>query len=216
MPWAALSITLTPYYNSESQPLIRSGKTPKTGNTSSYGFINPITASAPGRYGTFEQHESATPPRLRENGWVEVHLPDSYVYYVNPSARVVADVEMRNDRLFSAVMRHLEMEQHKDAVEGAAEGAELWLRDAGSIKKGFIPVRWWVDHKERSVVFDKAFDVAIKRKALKKKKEDEDRESGFFFFWFLWRWMLKFRVSQSWIWSIGIGLLWRLILRMLL
>ncbi|KAF8351022.1 hypothetical protein F5887DRAFT_912925 [Amanita rubescens] len=44
-----------------------------------------------------------------------------------------------------------------------------------SRRGSFIPVKWWVDHKERSVVFDNAFDVAIKRRALKKKKEDEDR-----------------------------------------
>ena len=104
------------------------------------------------------------------------------MYYVNPAARVVADVEMRNDRLFHAVSRHLELEQHKDALDSAPEGAELWLRDAGSVKKGFIPVRWWVIHREREVVFDKAFEGAVKRKVLKKKKEDEDREC-FCFYW---------------------------------
>ena len=30
-------------------------------------------------------------------------------------------------------------------------------------------------HQEREVVFDKAFEGAIKREVLKKKKEDEDR-----------------------------------------
>ena len=168
-------LTREPY--SESRPLVRH-KPSKTGNpSSSYAtFTNPnSTLPLSGRF-TFAQHETATPPRLRENGWVEVHLPDSYVYYVNPAARIVADVEMRNDRLFHAVSKHLELEQHKDALDSAPEGAELWLRDAGSVKKGFIPVRWWVIHKEREVVFDKAFEGAIKRKVLKKKKEDEDRE----------------------------------------
>ena len=162
---------------SESRPLIRH-KTSKTGNpSSSYAtFSNDGALPPPGRF-TFAQHEASTPPRLLENGWVEVHLPDSYVYYVNPTARIVADVEMRNDRLFHAVSKHLELEQHKDAMEGAPEGAELWLRDAGSAKKGFVPVRWWVDHKERAVVFDKAFEGAVKKRVLKKKKEDEDRES---------------------------------------
>ncbi|KAK2463729.1 hypothetical protein APHAL10511_004222 [Amanita phalloides] len=153
----------------ESQPLIR--KAQKTGNPS-YTF-NP-TAPLAGRY-TFEQHEASTPPRLRENGWVEIHLPDSYVYYVNPSAHIVADFELRNERLFQSIMDHLELEQHKDAMESASEGSELWVRDVGNPKRGFIPVRWWVNHKERSVVFDKAFDVAVKRKLLKKKKEDEDQ-----------------------------------------
>jgi hypothetical protein len=110
---------------------------------------------------------------LRENGWVEVQRPDSYVYYVNPTARIVADVEMRNDRLFHAVSKHLELNQHKDALESAPEGAaELWLRDAGSVEKGFVPVRWWVIHKKRQVAFDKAFDGAVNSRVLKK----EDRE----------------------------------------
>ena len=143
----------------------------KTGNPSSYTiFTSPtLPLSSPS---TFTEHEAATPPRLRENGWVETQLPDSCVYYVNPAARIVADVEMRNDRLFYAVSKHLELEQHKDALDSAPEGAELWLRDAGSVKKGFVPVRWWVVHKEREVVFDKAFEGGINSKVLKK----EDRE----------------------------------------
>ncbi|KAF8625005.1 hypothetical protein AX15_005599 [Amanita polypyramis BW_CC] len=152
----------------ETQPLMR-----KAQRTSSSYTFNP-TAPIPGR-NTFEQHQSATPPRLRDNGWVEIHLPDSSVYYVNQTSRIVADVELRNERLYSAILSHLELEQHKDAMDSTPEGTELWLRDAGNAKRGFIPVRWWVNHRERSVVFDKAFDVAIKRKLLKKKKEDEDQ-----------------------------------------
>ena len=94
------------------------------------------------------------------------------MYYVNPTAGIVADVEMRNDRLFHAVSKHLELEQHKDALESAPEGAELWLRDAGCVKKGFVPVRRWVVHQEREVVLDKAFEGAFNSKVLKK----EDRE----------------------------------------
>ena len=184
---------------SESQPLIR--KAQKT--STSYTF-NP-NAPIPGR-NSFEQHQAATPPRLRENGWVEIHLPDSSVYYVNQAARIVADIELRNERLFSAVLSHLDLEQHKDAMESAPEGAELWLRDAGNAKRGFIPVRWWVDHRERSVVFDKAFDVAIKRKLLKKKKEDEDRELRFFSSFVDGELIGD---GQNSTWSIGIGRLWK-------
>ena len=61
----------------------------------------------------FAQHEASTPPRLRENGWVEVHLPDPYLYYMNPAARIITDVDMQNDRLFHAVLKHLELEKHK-------------------------------------------------------------------------------------------------------
>ena len=134
-------------------------------------FINPTLPLS--SHPAFGQHVAFTPPRLRENGWVEVQRPDSYVYYVKPTAGIVADVEMRNDRLFHAVSKHLELEQHKDALESAPEGAaELWLRDAGSVEKGFVPVRWWVIHKERQVVFDKVFDGAVTSRVLKK----EDRE----------------------------------------
>ena len=85
---------------------------------------------------------------------------------------------MRNDRLLDAVTAHINLEQHKDCLDNAPDGAELWLRDAGNAKRGFVPVRWWVNHYERSVIFDKAFDMAVKRK-LKKRKDDEERE--FFF-----------------------------------
>ena len=153
---------------SKSHPRMRY-KPSKTGDPYYTTFTYP-TCPFSGRF-TFAQHEASTPPRLREKGWVEVHLPDSYMYYVNPAARIVADVEMRNDSLFHAVSKHLELEQHKNALESAVNGAELWLRDAGSAKKGFKPVRWWVIHKERKVVFYKVFKGA-KLKVLRK----EDRE----------------------------------------
>ena len=75
---------------------------------------------------------------------------------------------MRSDRLFHAVSKHLKLELHKNVMECAPESAELWLRDAGSFEKGFVPMRWWVDHKEREVVFDKAFEGAVNSKMLKK------------------------------------------------
>ncbi|KAK2465880.1 hypothetical protein APHAL10511_001521 [Amanita phalloides] len=124
----------------ESHPLMR--KAQKTGN-SSYSFKP--TAPLAGRY-IFEQHEASPLPRLRENGWVHT----------------VANFEVRNERPYQAIMGHLELEQHKDAMKSASEGSELWVRDVSNAKRGFIPgMRWWVNHKERSVVFDKPFDVAV-------------------------------------------------------
>ena len=96
---------------------------------------------------------------------------------MNPTARIVADVEMRNDGLLHAVSKHLELEQHKNVLKRAPEGAELWLRDAGSVKKGFVPVRWWVIHKEREVVSDNAFEGAINSEVSK--KEHRERFASF-------------------------------------
>ncbi|KAF8633517.1 hypothetical protein AX17_004430 [Amanita inopinata Kibby_2008] len=118
----------------------------------------------------------AAPLRLRELGWIEFHLPDASVYYVHPAQRIVADVELRSERLLDAVMKHLSSEQHERSVEAAPGGgtAELWLRDGGNGKRGFVPVRWWVDHEERTVMVDKTFEVVGKRK-LKKKRVEEDQ-----------------------------------------
>ena len=159
-----------PYSETHSLRRYKRYKRSKTGNPSSTTFTYPTLSLS--RRSSFAQHEPSTPPRLWENGWVEVNLPDSYVYYVNLAARIVADVEMRNDALFHAISKHLELMQHNNVLESAPKGAELWLRDAGSVKKWFIPVRWWVIHKERVVVSDKAFEGAFNSKVLK----EEDRE----------------------------------------
>ncbi|PFH45166.1 hypothetical protein AMATHDRAFT_78084 [Amanita thiersii Skay4041] len=61
-------------------------------------------------------------------------------------------------------------------MSNAPESAELWIRDAGNEKKGFIPIRWWVDHTQRSVVVDKSFELMNGKKLKKKKKvEVEDQ-----------------------------------------
>ena len=117
---------------SESQSIMHL-KPSKTIKASYTAFTYPTLSLS--RRSSFAQHEASTPPRLWENGWVEVHLPDSYVYYVNPTARIVADVEMWNDELFNAVSKHLELEQHKNVLESVRKGAVLWLRDAGSVRE---------------------------------------------------------------------------------
>ena len=48
---------------------------------------------------------------------------------------------------------------------------ELWLKDAGTKKKGFVPLKSWVDHHARTVTSDKAA-VGKGKKAV-----EEDRES---------------------------------------
>ncbi|KAM6493597.1 hypothetical protein JOM56_011731 [Amanita muscaria] len=93
-------------------------------------------------------------------GRVEIHLPDS-------SACYVAEARLKNDGL----TKHLNLEQHKASKENAAP---LWLRDAGSAKRGFVSVRWRVNHNERSVWFNKAFGEEVKRKLLRKKQKDDE------------------------------------------
>jgi len=48
---------------------------------------------------------------------------------------------------------------------------ELWLRDAGTVKRGFVPLKSWVDHHARTVTSDK---TAVGKG---KKVVEEDRES---------------------------------------
>ncbi|TCD65970.1 hypothetical protein EIP91_001962 [Steccherinum ochraceum] len=85
-------------------------------------------------------------------GWSEILLPDSSVYYVNRSMRVTVDVDLRNSKKLEAVTEYLDRKLPEE-VALPPLGWELWLKEADETKKGFVPVRNWVNHEARSLSF---------------------------------------------------------------
>jgi hypothetical protein len=68
---------------------------------------------------------------------------------------VTTDVDLRNQRALSSVSRYFEDDEGVKRGKGIGKGAELWLADTQTNKRGvFRPVRMWVDHKVRSVSFE--------------------------------------------------------------
>lgn len=91
----------------------------------------------------------STAPRLNQQGWIEFSLPDSTVYYVHPTMRVVTDVDLRNNKKLDLVTSYFD--DYKDELAPPG-GMELWLRERAQKKKRDPPlVGWWIDHKSRSV-----------------------------------------------------------------
>ncbi|KAG6807740.1 hypothetical protein H0H92_006516, partial [Tricholoma furcatifolium] len=93
-------------------------------------------------------------PRLHDFGWIEYQLPDSTVYYVHPTRRVTADIDLRDERRLEFINGYFE--SHRDGT-GAPAGTELWLLQDGEPngRKVFRPpVRLLVNHRQRMVTVD--------------------------------------------------------------
>ncbi|KAF8886964.1 hypothetical protein BD779DRAFT_1529018 [Infundibulicybe gibba] len=142
----------------ETRPLISRTGSPK-GVSYLQSPANPNYATvspSAGPSSAWDAQSSRAAPRLHNLGWIEYLLPDGNLYYVHPTFRAVTDVDLRNGKLLDAVMAYFENHKHE---RHAPAGVEVWLRDAGSSKRGFVPVRCWVDHKKRSVTFDPLHDA---------------------------------------------------------
>ncbi|KAF8875242.1 hypothetical protein BD779DRAFT_217672 [Infundibulicybe gibba] len=101
-----------------------------------------------------------TPPIIQDGqpfrggDWIEYLLPDESFYYVHPTCQLVADIDLRDAKLFDAMKTYIE--NHND--DPVVPNQELWLRDTGSCENRFLPLRCWVNHQERSVVFDRPLE----------------------------------------------------------
>ncbi|KAL6307106.1 hypothetical protein BKA93DRAFT_728227 [Sparassis latifolia] len=93
-------------------------------------------------------------------GWSEYALPDSTVYYANSGMHVTTDIDLRNAKKFKAVADYV-AQKSSDEYGLAPPGWELWLRDAGLLKKDFMTVRNWVNHKARVVSTVPPHDVSF-------------------------------------------------------
>ncbi|KAG6809666.1 hypothetical protein H0H93_015611, partial [Arthromyces matolae] len=100
---------------------------------------------------THQGHVHAPPP-LHEYGWIEYQLPDSTVYYVHPTRRVTADIDLRDERRLDALNAYFDRERD------APLGMELWLveegLDGGRKPSWRPPVRVLIDHRRRMAFLD--------------------------------------------------------------
>lgn len=137
---------------SERQPLLSNQGTSKHQSYLQPSSYNHLIISAQSPAQSSSTWHSTVAPRLHDLGWIEYHLPDGTFYYVHPTRRVTTDINLRTEKMLSAVTSFFD--EHKDSA-GAPVGAELWLRDIGNTKRGFIPLRCWVDHHSRAVIMDR-------------------------------------------------------------
>lgn len=155
---------------SENQPLLGTPKgqsylqPPTTArNTNTNVNVSPLNGSV----GSWNPQSLALVPRLHDLGWIEYHLPDGTFYYVHPTRRVTTDVNLRTEKVLNSVTVYLE-----NVKDNVPTGCEMWLRDIGSSKKGFMPTRSWVNHQTRSVIVENRHSGGKK----KGKSVEEDRE----------------------------------------
>lgn len=153
--------------SSETQPLLGTSKgqsylePPITARNSNVN-VSPLNA---GSISSWTPQAVTSIPRLHDLGWIEYHLPDGTFYYVHPTRRVTTDVNLRVERILNGVTAFLE-----NLKDNVPTGCEMWLRAGRDSKKGFVPVRSWVNHQTRSVIIESGHSQK------KSKKADEDRE----------------------------------------
>ncbi|KAI3614483.1 hypothetical protein WG66_009710 [Moniliophthora roreri] len=128
-------------------------------------------------------------PLLHQKGWIEYGLPDGLRYYVHPTLRVTTDIDLRNVVKLEAITKFLELRRGDiSGFEGAPAGWELWLREGPVDKKKkktkgrgrgkdkaedeFIPLKFWVDHKRRTVTADPLWDTESGSTSAAKEPED--------------------------------------------
>ncbi|KAG5642968.1 hypothetical protein DXG03_001816 [Asterophora parasitica] len=139
---------------------------------SSHSVVN-VNISAPS--------PTTTAPKLHDLGWIEYQLPDGTVYYVHPTRRVTANIDLRDDTKLDAVTAYFGVQGHTDGA-GAPAGVELWLREDELQRThgGFRPVRFWVNHLQRTVARDQPAvngDAAGKKK--KRAVEDDQLDAEY-------------------------------------
>jgi hypothetical protein len=91
------------------------------------------------------------PPRLHELGWIEYHLPDGAGYYAHPTRRVIADIELRQDKWINLMTDYLD-----SSLDGShlPYGSEVWIRDVQMTRRGFLVTKYIVNHRDRTAVLD--------------------------------------------------------------
>ncbi|TFK33262.1 hypothetical protein BDQ12DRAFT_727898 [Crucibulum laeve] len=165
----------------ERRPLLSPPGTPKQFPS----YLQPSTHHA-----TFVNVSPSSPfpasaAKLHNLGWLEYHLPDGTCYYVHPTRSVTTDINLRSDKALHTVTAYLE-DRDRTQLHGHHGGVEVWLRDIGTAKKGFMLSRSLVDHHARTVIAEK-LEVARKGKgkgkAKVKKAEEEDHLDMEYRYW---------------------------------
>ncbi|KXN82470.1 hypothetical protein AN958_02531 [Leucoagaricus sp. SymC.cos] len=153
----------------ETQPLLKTSKGPSylqppTTAQNTNVNVSPMNGTIGG---SWHPQNIAAVPKLHELGWIEYHLPDGTFYYVHPTRRVTTDVNLRTEKILKSVTDYLD-----SSKECVPSGCEMWLRDVGTSRKGFVPSRSWVNHQARTVVVDTGY-TGDKKKKQKAPEEDQ-------------------------------------------
>ncbi|GLB34349.1 hypothetical protein LshimejAT787_0112330 [Lyophyllum shimeji] len=152
----------------ETRPLLSAPGSPKNAsylqpNASSPNAVNvsALSGSPARRTSTWPMQEPTVAfgtVRLHNLGWLEYQLPDGTTYYVHPTRRVCADLDLRDEDTIEALVAYFE---RRIDGSGAPAGMELWLSGEEKSKRrrkgnGFEPMRLWVNHKLRTAMVEPA------------------------------------------------------------
>lgn len=150
----SLQLNPIPFVTSERLPLLPRSMDYNHASTSKSGSHADPSQSVAIVFPT--AHAMAWPTAaqsIRSLGWTEYLLPDSSFYYANAGMRVITDIDLRNTKKLEAITEYLDRKLPEE-VSLPPVGWELWLRDAGSQKNNFAPLRNWVNHKAKILSFD--------------------------------------------------------------
>ncbi|KAG5339845.1 hypothetical protein C0989_003302 [Termitomyces sp. Mn162] len=124
-------------------------------------------------------------PRLCDFGWIEYQLPDRTVYYVHPTRRVTADIDLRDEKRLDAI--NIYFERHGDGVS-APVGMELWLLEDGvhNGRRPFRPPRrFLVNHNLRMVTYDQTLVNGESGGRSRKAMEDDQIDIEYRYWYFM-------------------------------
>ena len=136
--------------DSESRPLLQ--PTTSFKNPPNYGQTEPARSVS----NLASQNEGSLWPaatrKFASLGWQEFMLPDGARYFSNPTLHIVTDVDLRNAERLDATTAYLDGRESE--VLPPPEW-ELWLRDAGEPTAASFPLKVWVHHVARMVLFER-------------------------------------------------------------
>ncbi|TFK61040.1 hypothetical protein BDN72DRAFT_863919 [Pluteus cervinus] len=101
--------------------------------------------------------------RLREQGWLEYFLPDSTVYFVHPTHRVITEIDLYSTKRLDVVHSYID----RYLINPVPQGMELWLREIAPSpglpppKKGSGLASLWVNHTKKNITFTPPFEVPM-------------------------------------------------------
>ncbi|KAG6901291.1 hypothetical protein C0995_014035 [Termitomyces sp. Mi166 len=157
-----LSNTMTGYYDTDERlPLLPQASSSKVTSylqpsAASHNIVNVSPQSGVPPASTWSTQATHQGPRLSDFGWIEYRLPDGTVYYVHPTRRVTADIDLRDDRRLDAINAYFE--RHGEGASAPA-GLELWFREDGvnDGRRLFCPpLRFLVNHGLKMATFDQS------------------------------------------------------------
>ena len=137
--------------DSETRPLLQPSTT-SLKNPPNYGQTEParsVTVLASQNEGLLWP---AATRKFATHGWQEFLLPDGARYFSNPTLHIVTDIDLRNAERLDGITAFVDGRESE--VLPPPEW-ELWLRDAGEPTAASFPLKAWVHHGARMVLFER-------------------------------------------------------------